>query len=166
MYYCFAFEIPTRSCSWYPYIVLLFIHLVLFFILVHNLVSFMTSWHNLFTSPRHQQSWYWLGTPLFKSNRNFFCNVKCWYLFSMYRFEIFRVAWWGLLQLLWKISWVYVTASRLCEHSNLVRFEKCAVETPQHGLRYGTILMLYDIINTYEWFFCYNWHQFCSSNKL
>ena len=26
--------------------------------------------------------------------------------------------------------------------------------------------MLYDIINTYEWFFCYNWHTLCSSNKL
>ena len=84
----------------------------------------------------------------------------------MYRFDIFRVAWWGLLQLLWKISWVYVTASRLCEHSNSVRFEKRAVGTPQHGLRYVNILMLHDIINTNEWFFCYNWHGFCSSNKL
>ena len=30
---------------------------------------------------------------------------------------------------------------------------------------YGNILMLYDIINTHEWFFCYNWHEFCSSKK-
>ena len=105
-------------------------------------------------------------TPLFKSNRNYFCNVNWWYLFSMYRFEIFRVAWWGLLQLLWKISWEYVTESRLCEHSNSVRFEKRTVGTPQHGLRYGNILMLNNIINTNEWFFCYNWHEFCSSNKL
>ena len=96
-------------------------------------------------------------TPLFKSNRNCFCNVKWWYLFSMYRFEIFCVAWWGLLRVLWKRLWVDVTASRLCEHSNLVRFEKPAAKTPQHGLRYGTILVLYDIINTYERFFCYNW---------
>ena len=62
--------------------------------------------------------------------------------------------------------WVYVAASRLCEHSNSVRFEKSAVGTPQHGLRYGNILMLHDIIITNEWFFGYNWHEFCSSNKL
>ena len=84
----------------------------------------------------------------------------------MHRIEIFRAAWWGLLHLLWKIAWVYVTASRLCEYWNLVRFEKRAAETPQHGLRYGNILMLYDIINTDEWFFCYNWHELCSNNKF
>ena len=93
----------------------------------------------------------WLCTPLFKSNR-IFLRCQMMVLFSMYRFEIFRVVWWGLLHLLWKISWVYVTASRLCEHSNLVRFEKRAAKTPQHGLRYGNILMFYDIINTFEWF--------------
>ena len=106
------------------------------------------------------------STPLFKSNRNIFCNVNWWYLFSMYRFDIFCVAYWGLLHLLLKISWVYVIKSRLCEHSNIVRFEKRAAKTPQHGLRYGNILMLYVIINIYEWFFCYNWHELCSSNKL
>ena len=83
----------------------------------------------------------------------FFCDVKWWYSFSMYSFEFFRVEWWGLLHLLWIISRVFVTAPRLCEHSNLVRFEKCAAKTPQHGLRYGNILMLYDIINTHEWLF-------------
>ena len=36
--------------------------------------------------------YYEVCTPLFKSNRNFFCNVKTWFLFSMYRFEICRVA--------------------------------------------------------------------------
>ena len=107
-----------------------------------------------------------ITTPLFKSNRNFFCNVKRWFLFSMYRFEICRVAWWGLLHLLWKISWVYVIASRLCEHSNVVKFEKRAAKTPQHGHRYGNIIILYDTINTYEYRFCYNWHELCSSNKL
>ena len=106
-----------------------------------------------------------LCTPLFKSNRNFCFNVKRWYLFSMYRFEIYFVAWWGLLHLLWKISWVYVIASRLCEHLNVVKFEKRAAKTPQHGHRYGNILILYDTINTYECFFCYNWHELCSSNK-
>ena len=65
-------------------------------------------------------------------------------LFSMYRFDNFRVAWWGRLHSLWKISWVYVTASRLCEHSNLVRFEKRAAKASQLGFRYGNILMLYD----------------------
>ena len=84
----------------------------------------------------------------------------------MYRFDIFCVAYWGLLHLLLKISWVYIIKSRLCEHSSIVRFEKRAAKTPQHGLRYGNILMLYVIINTYEWFFCYNWHELCSSNKL
>ena len=105
-------------------------------------------------------------TPLFKSNRNFFCNVKRCYLFSMYRFEILRAVWWGLVHLLWKISWVYVIASRLCEHSNVVKFEKRSAKTPQHGHRYGNILMLYDTINTHGCFFCYNWHELCSSNKL
>ena len=37
---------------------------------------------------------------------------------------------------------------------------------PQHEHRYGNILMLYDTINTYKCFFCYNWHELCSSNKL
>ena len=76
------------------------------------------------------------STPLFKSNRNLFSSVKRWYLFSMYRFEIFHVAWWGLLHSLWKISGVYVMAARLCEHSNLVRFEKRAAKTLQYGYRY------------------------------
>ena len=70
----------------------------------------------------------------------------------MVSFAIFRVSWWGRLHLLCKISRVYVTASRLCEHSNLVRFDKRASKTPQHGLRYGNILMLCDIVNTYQWF--------------
>ena len=105
-------------------------------------------------------------TPLFKSNRNLLSGVKLWYLCSMYRFEIFHAGRWGLLHSLWKISWVYVIAARLCEHSNLVMFEKRAAKTLQHGYRYGDILMLYDIITTYEWFFCYNWHKLCSSNKL
>ena len=61
---------------------------------------------------------------------------------------------------------MYVITSRLCEHSNLVKFGKRAAKTPQNGLRYDNIIMLYDILNTYEWFFCYNWHELCSSNKL
>ena len=99
--------------------------------------------------------WYlWVScTPLFKSNRNLFSSVKRWYIFSMYRFEIFPVAW-GLLHSLRKISWVYGMAVRLCEHSNLVRFEKRAAKTLQHGYRYGDIFVLYDVITTYEWFFC------------
>ena len=105
-------------------------------------------------------------TPLFKSNRNLFSSVKWWYSFSMYRSEIFHVAWWGLLHSLWKISWVYVIASRLCEHSNLVRFEKRAAKTLQHVYRYGDIGTLYDIITTYGWFFCYNWHELCANYKL
>ena len=43
---------------------------------------------------------------------------------------------------------VYVTASRLCGHWNLVRFEKRAVKTLQHVYKYGDIRMLYDMI---EW---------------
>ena len=78
----------------------------------------------------------------------------------MYRFEIFHVAWWGLLHPLWKIPWVYVIAARLCEHSNLVRFEKRVAKTLQHGYRYGDIFILYDIITTYEWFVCHNWKMF------
>ena len=105
-------------------------------------------------------------TPLFKSNRNLFSSVKWWYSFSMYRFEIFHVTWWGLLHSSWKISWVYVEAARLCEHSNLVMFKKRAAKTLQHVYRYGDILMLYDIITTYEWLFCYNRHELCSTNRL
>ena len=84
----------------------------------------------------------------------------------MYRFEIFRVAWWGLLHWMWKMSWVYVIVSRLCKHSNVIKFEKRAAKTPQHGHRYGNILRLYDTINTYKCcFFCYNWHELCSSSQ-
>ena len=106
------------------------------------------------------------GTPLFKSNQNLFCNVKWWYLFSKYRFEIFHVAWRGLLHLLRKISWVYITVPRLCGHWNLVKFEKRAVKTLQHVHRYGDILMFYDMINNHKWIFCYNWHELYFSNKL
>ena len=41
------------------------------------------------------------------------------------------------------------TPPRLSEHSKLIRFEKPAAKTLQHGRGYGDILMLYDI-NTYE----------------
>ena len=58
-----------------------------------------------------------------------------------------------------------VIVSRLCEHSNVVRFEKCAAKTLQQGHEYGDILTLYAMISTYEWFPCYNWHESCSSNK-
>ena len=114
---------------------------------------------SIFSYPDHH-------TPLLKSNRNLFCNVNRWYLFSMSRFEIFHVAWWGLLHLFRKISWVYVIASCLWEHSNLVRFEKRLAKTPQRVFKYGSILMLCDKINTYEWFFCSNWYELCSSTKL
>ena len=63
----------------------------------------------------------------------------------MCRFKIFHVALWGIFHLLWRISWVCLIAPRLCEHSNLVRFEKRAAKTLQHGHRYGDILMLCDI---------------------
>ena len=76
----------------------------------------------------------------------------------MYRFEIFRVAWWGVLHSLRKISWMYIITSCPCEHSNLVRFEKCSAKTPQDRHWYGNILMN-DTLNTYEWFFFYSWHE-------
>ena len=47
---------------------------------------------------------------------------------------------------------VYIIATRLCEHSNSVKFEKYAAKTVQHGHRYGDILMSYDMINIYELF--------------
>ena len=84
---------------------------------------------------------------------------------SLYRFDIFHVAWQGILHLLWKISLVYVIASRLCEHSNLVRFEKRAAKTLQHGHRYGDILILYAIRILMNDFFCYKWHKICSCSK-
>ena len=55
---------------------------------------------------------------------------------------------------------------RLDEHSKVARFEKGRANTLQHGLGYGDSLMLYDMINTYEWVFRYNWHELCSSTKL
>ena len=61
---------------------------------------------------------------------------------------------------------MYVIASRLCEHSNIVRFKKRAAKTLQHGHTYGDILMLYGTINTHEWFPFYNWHELCFRNKL
>ena len=30
----------------------------------------------------------------------------------------------------------------------------------------GDVFMLYGMIYTYEWFFCYNWHELYPSNKL
>ena len=33
------------------------------------------------------------GTPLFKSNRHYFCNVKRCYIMSLYRSKIFHFAW-------------------------------------------------------------------------
>ena len=86
--------------------------------------------------------------------------------FSIYRFEILHVTLWGILHLLRKISWVYLTAARLCEHSSLVMFENRSAKTLQHWHRYGDIIMLCDIKTTYEWYFWYNWHELCSSNKL
>ena len=53
---------------------------------------------------------------------------------------------------MWKIPSVYVIPSRLYEHSTLVRLEMCAAKALQHGHRYGDILMLYDIISTFELF--------------
>ena len=47
---------------------------------------------------------------------------------------------------------VCYSVMNLCEHSNLVRFEKRAAKTLQHVYRYGDIGMLYDIITTYECF--------------
>ena len=79
---------------------------------------------SLFASSRSSAAKLMCCTPLFQSNRNLFCNVKRWYLLSMYRFENVLVTLWGLLLLLWKISWVCLIAARLCEHSSLVRFEK------------------------------------------
>ena len=42
----------------------------------------------------------------------------------------------------------YGIPSRLCEHSKLVRFEKCAAKTLQHGQIYGDIIMLHNMTNT------------------
>ena len=61
---------------------------------------------------------------------------------------------------------VYVIASRLCEYSTPVRFEKRAAKTPQQGHKYGDILLLYDMINMDEWFISCNWHELCSYNEL
>ena len=47
------------------------------------------------------------------------------------------------------MSVCFFIASRLCEHSTLVRFEKRAAEPLQRGHRYGDILMVYDIINAF-----------------
>ena len=52
------------------------------------------------------------------------------------------------LHLSWKISRVYVVASRLCEYSNTVRFEKRAAQTLQHGYKNADILMLHGMIVT------------------
>ena len=50
--------------------------------------------------------------------------AKRWHLVSMNRYEIFHVAWRGILHLLRKISQVYDTPSRLGNHSKLARFKK------------------------------------------
>ena len=40
---------------------------------------------------------------------------------------------------------------RLGEHPNLVRFEKRAVKTLQHGQIYGDVFLFHEMTNTYEW---------------
>ena len=80
--------------------------------------------------------------------------------------NFFHIGRWGLLHLLWKISWVYLIVSCLCEHSNLVRVEKRAAKTLQHEHRYIDIPPLYDIINIYDWCFYYNWHKLYSIDKF
>ena len=39
----------------------------------------------------------------------------------------------------------------LGEHPNLVRFEKRAVKTLQHGQIYGDVFLFHEMTNTYEW---------------
>ena len=36
-----------------------------------------------------------------------FFNTKIWWLVSMHTYEIFHIAWWSLVYLLWKIQWIY-----------------------------------------------------------
>ena len=62
---------------------------------------------------------------------------------SMRRFEIFHTPLWCILNLLWKISYVNDTPSRLDKHSKLPRFENGAAKTRQHGQKYGDTVMLY-----------------------
>ena len=54
---------------------------------------------------------------------------------------------------IWHLAWLvlYQLPSRLGEHSVLVRFEKRVAEMLQHGQKYGVIVLLYGMKNTYEW---------------
>ena len=52
------------------------------------------------------------------------------------------------------------------KHSKMVTIEKCNAKTLQHWQRHGDIIMLYDMINTYAWFLCSNWHKVRYSNEL
>ena len=56
-------------------------------------------------------------------------------------------------------SRVYIIASRVCEHSNLVRFEKRAAKALQHGHIYGDIRLLHDN-NIYIYIYTYLWSIF------
>ena len=46
---------------------------------------------------------------------------------------------------------MYDIPPRLGEHPNLVRFEKRAVKTLQHGQIYGDVFLFHEMTNTYEW---------------
>ena len=46
---------------------------------------------------------------------------------------------------------MYDIPLRLGEHPNLVRFEKRAVKTLQHGQIYGDVFLFHEMTNTYEW---------------
>ena len=61
-------------------------------------------------------------TSLFKSNRNFFCHVKKWYLISKYRFAILRVVLWGVL--LW-------AGEQVKFHISFVRLVSVSVKSQQ-----------------------------------
>ena len=103
------------------------------------------------------------GTPLFKSNWIFF---QCQILVFIFNEKIWNFSCYVRRSFAFIVGKCLCYSSRLFEHSNVVKFEKCAAKTLQHGHKYGDILMLWGMINTYERFPCNYRHELCSSNKL
>ena len=62
-----------------------------------------------------------------------------------------------------KIRYIQNSLSRLSEHSTWVRFEK---KTLWKRCNTERNIMVFTMINTHAWFFCFKWSEHCLSNKL
>ena len=90
----------------------------------------------------------------------FFCGGKIWCLFLRYKLEILCGIRRSFAFTMEHILSVWYTATPGWT-SNLVRFEKRAVKTLQHGQIYGDVFLFHEMTNTYEW-----WSAIIDTNHI